>query len=397
MIPSVRTHYNGLFSAERYQAFLQQITHDFPGQLDFRVAESPVFIPAALTKQVLQAGEEIIDSLVHPKFIEQTARAIPPGYATPGENPHTHFLILDYAICKDSEGNLTPQLIELQGFPSLFGYQAYLNSLYPTFFPVPNHLRPYFGQLSEPGYLKKMGDLFLEGEKPEHTILLELFPHKQKTRIDFEATRRYWGIEPVCLTEVRRAGRMLYYQRNGRNIEIQRIYNRVIFDELDTIPGLKTDFHFSQEIDATWIGHPNWFFRISKFSLPLLKSTFVPESYFLHQLPAYPADLEDFVLKPLFSFAGQGVRLHVTPADLDAIAAKENYLLQRRVAYAPVLESPQGGVKVELRMMYIWPNDKQRPVPVISLARMSRGEMIGVRYNSQYDWVGSSAAYFEQP
>jgi len=397
MIPALRTHYNTLFSTEKYQAFLQQIAHDFPGQLDFRVAESPVFVPADLTAQLLQAGEDIIDTLVHPRFLQQTERAIPVNSSTPAENTHTHFLILDYAICQNPDGRLTPQLIELQGFPSLFGYQAYLNGLYPTFFPVPETLRPYFGHLNEAGYLQAMRDLLLQGETPDHTVLLELFPHRQKTRIDFEATRRYWGIEPVCLTEVRRAGRSLYYQRNGRNIDIHRIYNRVIFDELDTIPGLRTDFHFSEEIDATWIGHPNWFFRISKFSLPLLKSDFVPESYFLHELSEYPDHLDDFVLKPLFSFAGQGVRLHVSAADLDAIPDKENYLLQRRVQYAPVLESPQGGVKVELRMMYIWPDGKERPQPITSLARLSRGEMIGVRYNSAYDWVGSSAAFFEQP
>jgi hypothetical protein len=395
MIANHRQEYNKRFDAKTYAAFLQQFEVDFPGQLDFRVAETPVFVPKGLKEKIIQAGEDIIDGLLDPAYKARTERAIPPSCFVPDEDAHPSFLILDYAICRDEQGNLYPQLIELQGFASLFAYQVYLYELYQRFFFVPDGFSPYFSGLDQASFLKKLETLLIGDSTAEHTILLEIFPEKQKTRIDFAATQKYLGIEPVCLTKVRRSGNTLYYEKNGRKIDIHRIYNRLIFDELDTL-GLSTEFHPGDGADVAWVAHPNWFFRVSKFSLPLLSSPFVPESYFLHELDHYPADLEQYVLKPLFSFAGQGVQLHVKPSDLDALAHKENYLLQRRVQYEPVLQAPGGGVKVELRMMYLWPQGQARPELAMNLARLSRGEMIGVRYNSQFDWVGGSAAFFEE-
>ncbi|MBK7475296.1 MAG: hypothetical protein IPN74_04910 [Haliscomenobacter sp.] len=395
MVEKHRKIYNDRFNPDAYQAFMRQFELDFPGQLDFRVAETPLFVPKALKDQILQAGEEIIDALLQPEFKNQTRRAIPPGCEVPNEDEHPSFLVLDYAVCKDAHGNLTPQLIELQGFTTLFGYQPYMASLYPKFFYVPEGFSAYFNGLDHSSYLQELRRFFIGDLPEEQVILLEIFPEKQKTRIDFAATKKYFGIEPVCLTKVRRSGRSLYYEKDGRKIDIRRIFNRVIFDELDTLPDLKTEFKLTDDVDVEWLAHPNWFFRVSKFSLPLLQSPYVPESFFLHHLDPYPDDLENYVLKPLFSFAGQGVRLNITKADLDAIVNKENFLLQRKVTYEPVLQSPSGGVKVELRMMYIWPKGQERPKLVINLGRLSKGEMIGVRYNVDFDWVGSSIGYFE--
>jgi hypothetical protein len=194
---------------------------------------------------------------------------------------------------------------------------------------------------------------------------------------------------------VRKNGRQLYYEKDGRQIPIRRIYNRLIFDELDQHPDLQTEFQLTDDVDVTWVGHPNWFFRISKYTMPLLHSPFVPESHYLHTLPTYPPDLESYVLKPLFSFAGSGVRLHVTAADLDAIADKHNYLLQRKVQYEPVVQSPDGLVKCEIRMLYGWPDEAPRPLLLTNLGRLSRGEMIGVDFNKNKDWVGGTSCLFE--
>src|SRR5690606_23681983 len=108
------------------------------------------------------------------------------------------------------------------------------------------------------------------------------------------------GIETVCLTKVKREGQKLFYEKDGRTIQIKRIYNRVIFDELDRIPDLKLEFDFREEADVEWVTHPNWFFKISKFILPKLNHPYIPKSYFLHEFPS-DEKLEDFVLKPLFS------------------------------------------------------------------------------------------------
>jgi hypothetical protein len=227
-------------------------------------------------------------------------------------------------------------------------------------------------------------------------ILLEIYPEKQKTRIDFSITRDLLGIEPVCLTKIQKEGRQLFYEKDGQRHRIHRIYNRLIFDELERMPDLKTDFSLTDDVDVEWVGHPNWFFRISKYTLPLLDSPYVPTSYYLNALKEYPADLGNYVLKPLFSFAGSGVKLNVTREELDAIPDKQNYLLQRKVTYEPVIQSPDGLVKCEIRMLYVWHEKDPRPTLLTNLARLSRGAMIGVNFNKDLDWVGGTICFFEK-
>lgn len=395
MIPEFRSRYNQAFSPERYQEMLRTIDQDLPGQLEFRLAETPIFVPAALRDKLVQAGESIIDVLTAPDFKERTEQAVPPALRVPNENAHTSFLAIDYAVCRNASGELEPQLIELQGFPSLYAFQDYLQGAYRRFFPVPDSVSHLFGGATSDEYIAKLRELIVGNENPENVILLELFPEKQKTRIDFELTKRNLGVAPVCLTKVRKEGRQLYYEQDGRRIPIKRIYNRVIFDELAHYPGLETEFELTDDVDVEWIGHPNWFFRISKYTLPLLHSPYIPPSYRLDQLPTYPVDLENYVLKPLFSFAGSGVKLDVTAADLEVIPDKHNYLLQRKVQYEPVVQSPDGLVKCEIRMLYGWLDGDARPTLLTNLGRLSRGAMIGVDFNKNKDWVGGSVCFFE--
>jgi hypothetical protein len=395
MIPEIRQAYNQAFSVPRYQEMLAAIERDLPGLPDFRIAETPIFIPAALRDKLINAGESIIDVLTAPDFKALTEHAMPARQRVPNENEHTSFLAIDYAVCRNAQGELEPQLIELQGFPSLYAFQDYLPSIFRQHFPIPDSVSHVFQPGGSAAYIEHLRQLIVSDENPEQVILLELFPEKQKTRLDFELTRRALGIEIVCLTRVRKNGRQLYYEKDGRQIPIRRIYNRLIFDELDQHPDLQTEFQLTDDVDVTWVGHPNWFFRISKYTMPLLHSPFVPESHYLHTLPTYPPDLENYVLKPLFSFAGSGVRLHVTAADLDAIADKHNYLLQRKVQYEPVVQSPDGLVKCEIRMLYGWPDEAPRPLLLTNLGRLSRGEMIGVDFNKNKDWVGGTTCLFE--
>ncbi|MBC8083170.1 MAG: hypothetical protein H7Z21_08165 [Hymenobacter sp.] len=395
MIPEFRARYNEAFSPARYQQMLRAIDQELPGQLEFRLAETPIFVPALLRDKLVQAGESIIDVLTAPDFKARTERAVPPALRVPHENAHTSFLAIDYAVCRDARGELEPQLIELQGFPSLYVFQDYLQDAYRRFFPVPDSVSHLFRAASSAEYLARLRQLIVAGEDPAQVILLELFPEKQKTRIDFELTRRALGVAVVCLTKVRKDGRQLYYEQAGRRLPIRRIYNRVIFDDLAHYPGLETEFELTDDVDVAWVGHPNWFFRISKYTLPLLRGPYIPASYRLDELPAYPPDLANYVLKPLFSFAGSGVRLDVRPADLDAIADKHNYLLQRKVAYEPVVQSPDGLVKCEIRMLYGWPDADARPTLLTNLGRLSRGAMIGVDFNKNKDWVGGSVCFFE--
>lgn len=397
MIPVIRQQFNDSFSTEKYEAMIAEIHKDFPNQLDFRVAETPVFVPKELKIKLLKACNDIIEVLLKSDFKEKTNRAIPENQNVPNEDAHPSFLAIDFAVCKDENGELSPQLIELQGFPSLFGYQWYLGQKYRKFFIDPKGFNQYFNRLSMASYVDEMKKVLLGGEAAENVILLEIYPEKQKTRLDFEITRQLWGIEPVCLTKIKKVGRQLFYEKAGKTIEIKRIYNRLIFDDLlQNFPDLETNFKMTDDVDVKWVTHPNWFFRISKFTLPLLKSAFVPQSFFLSDLKEYPADLENYVLKPLFSFAGSGVKLNFTKEELDAISDKENYLIQRKVKYEPIIEDKEGSlIKTEIRMLFTWEDNAPRPKLVTNLARLSRGEMIGVNFNKNFDWVGGSCAFFE--
>lgn len=395
-----RQAFNASFSDERYRQFLETIEADFPGQLDFRVAESPVFVDQSLKSKLVEACDSIISTIQTEGFNRATDRAIPDAQNVPGQNRHTSFLAIDFAVCKGESGNLEPQLIELQGFPSVFGYQMYLSELYKSYYSLPPELAYTFTgskEKEQDSFLKVFGEVVLGGESPENVILLEIFPEKQKTRIDFAITERYWGITPVCLTKVLKEGRKLYYEKNGRKIPIHRIYNRLIFDDLTNFPGLTSAFRLTDDVDVTWVGHPNWFFRISKFMLPLLKGPYFPDTRFVSEYDGdFPKDLENYVLKPLFSFAGSGVELHVTPEKLIALPDPENYILQKKVTYEPAILTTDGSlVKAEIRMLYVWADEADSPVLLTALSRLSRGEMIGVRFNKDFTWVGGSAVFFE--
>lgn len=399
MHPDFRRAFNAAFSREKYASFLSTIERDFPGELDFRVAESPVFIDRAFREKLKTACDAIVSKVAAPDFRESTERAIPAAQRVPNENRHTSFLAIDFAVCRSASGELEPQLIELQGFPSVFGYQMYLSGLYKERYDLSDRVAFTFtGQENEEAaFIRRFGEVLLGGEDPEEVVLLEIFPEKQKTRIDFAITEKYWGVKTVCITKVIREGRALFYENGGRRIRIRRIYNRLIFDDLNNFPDLETDFRLTDDVDVTWVGHPNWFFRISKFMLPLLSGPYFPKAGFLsHYMGQFPADLDNYVLKPLFSFAGTGVDLHVTPEKLLAIPDPENYILQRKVVYEPVVTTEDGSkVKAEIRMLYVWPDDAPVPTLLTALSRLSRGEMIGVRFNKDFTWVGGSAVFFE--
>lgn len=396
MHQQARKTYNQSFTEDKYQQFLNSIESDYPNTLDFRVAETPVFVPKDLKEKLIEACDEIIETIISDDFKAQTDRAIPAGQHVPNENEHSSFLAIDFAVCKDKNGALIPQLIELQGFASLYAYQGYISEAFKKNFPVPDHFNYAFGAENFDDYIEKLKELIVADENPEQVVLLEIFPEKQKTRIDFAITEKLLGVKAVCYTKLIKEDRKLFYEKDGRKIQVKRIYNRLIFDDLQNYPDLQTSYHFTDDVDVAWVGHPNWFFRISKFTLPFLNSRYIPETKFVSDYQgSFPEDLENFVLKPLFSFAGAGVQLHVTTDILSKIQDPENYILQKKVVYEPVIQAPDGLVKCEIRMMYSWPDNAVRPELLTSLSRLSRGEMIGVRFNKDFTWVGGTACFFE--
>lgn len=396
MIPAIRKAYNEAFTKESYVAFLQELNGVHPGELDFRVAETPIFVPKDFTEKILDACESIVDIIVDPKFKELTKNAIPKNLQVPGDEAHSHFIAFDFGICINEAGEYEPQLIEMQGFPSLFAYEVLLDDVFRNHFTVPENFSCYLNGYTRETYIQLLKEIIIGNHNPENVVLLEIFPRKQKTRIDFYCTEEYTGIKMVCLTELIKEGKKLYYLNEGKKTAIKRIFNRVIFDDLQqqTPEVQEKGKIFFEELEVEWCPHPNWFYRISKYTLPFIRHQYVPATFFLNEIKQMPADLENYVLKPLFSFAGQGVIIDVTQQDIDNVKDPENWILQRKVKYADVIETPDIPAKAEIRMFYFWKDGETRPVATNNLGRLSKGKMIGVRYNKDKEWVGGSFCLF---
>lgn len=397
MIPALRLAYNQSFTKEKYEAFLLDLDARHPGAIEFRVAETPVFVPKDFLEKMLDACESIVDFIIAPNFKTLTERSIPLHEKMANENHRCQMIAFDFGVCTNEQGELEPQLIEMQGFPTLFSFQAYYPQVLSTHFEIPPRYSHYLNGYSKDTYLHDLNDIILAGEPPENVILLEIKPHEQKTRIDFYCTRDYFKIETVCITELIQDGQQLFYMLNGTKTRIKRIYNRVIFDDLKAQKEKLGNYvDITQDLDVQWVPHPNWFYRISKFTLPFIRHHYVPKTFFLNEIKQLPADLNNYVLKPLFSFAGQGVVIDITQQDIDKVQDPQNWIIQRKVRYADAITTPDIPAKVEIRIMYLWKDDWQRPRAATNLARLSKGKMIGVRYNQDKEWVGGSVAYVER-
>ena len=405
MDPQLRSKFNADFTSEKYTALLRCVNETLKWPADFPVAETPIFLTREFTDEVTQAAREIVGLVRTPQFAQHARNAIPKGLEVPNESAHPNFLVVDFGICAEGD-RLVPRLIELQAFPSLFGFQWLLLGCIRKAFPaIPPEWTSSFGGIRDNAYLELLRRTIVSDAKPENVVLLEIEPEKQKTRIDFAATESMLGIRSVCLTKLRKRDRQLFYERDGREVRIERIYNRVIFDELIRRPDLDLPFRFQDDLDVKWVGHPNWYFRISKHSLPFLKTEHTSPAFFADEFLAFakataggPADekIEDYVLKPLYSFAGLGVDMEPTREKLWALSNPHEWILQKKVQYAEFVPTPDGPrSKAEIRMMFVWPEEDQDPTLVNNLVRMSQGMMMGVNFNKDRTWVGSSIALHE--
>lgn len=393
MVPEIRRKYNAEFTQEKYDAFIADLNSYLGVKIDFRVAETPIFIGKEFKNEILNAVNEITTYLMSSEYKKISLNAIPEGRNVPNDPGYTAMLAIDFAICRDVNGGFIPKLIELQGFSSLFFYELLQNYMYRKHFSIDERYGGLFNIHKPEPYVEILKEVVVGSSAPENVVLLEIEPDKQKTRIDFECCYKYIGVKPVCLTDVIKEGKDLFYTLYGKKTKIERIYNRVIFDELEKRSDLKFNFSFQDELNVEWIPHPNWFYRISKYSLPFLKNKYVPETRFLTDVEKYPDDLENYVLKPLFSFAGAGVVFDVTKEILDNVKDRSNYILQKKINYEPVIETPDQHAKAELRLLFVHKDGK--PYLVNNLVRLSKGKMMGVDFNKEKTWVGSSLAYFE--
>jgi hypothetical protein len=391
MIASFRQRFNASFTPEKYARLRRELTARCGMEVPFAISETPCFYPAALVERMGEDGMTLIRQLVDsPDYRSRSEASIPAQFRVPNEPAHPMFVQVDFGLVRDAAGELQPKLVELQAFPSLYAYQLVLGQAYIDVFGLDPKLRYFLSGLDSASYKRLLHEAIVAGHDPANVVLMEIHPEEQKTLPDFLMTEKMLGIRTVCITRIRKEGSRLFYEAGGKHVPIKRIYNRTIVDELER-KGVTLPFDFRDDLDVEWAGHPNWYFRISKYSIPYLKHASVPRTWFLDQLKEVPTDLENFVLKPLYSFAGLGVVIAPTRADIDAIPAAKRgeYILQERLDFTPLVETPYGLTKVELRIMYIWLDEL---VPVLTIVRMGRGLMMGVDHNKNMQWVGSSAA-----
>ena len=396
MHPELRARFNADFTPDKYAALVRCVNETEKWPADFRISETPIFLTRDFTDEVTRAAKEIVDAMRSQEFATHAAAAVPKGLEVPNEAAHPNFLVVDFAICAEDD-RLVPRLIELQAFPSLFGFQLLLLGCIRKAYPIiPRSWTSSFGGIKDEAYLDLLRRTIIAGSASENVVLLEIEPEKQKTRIDFVATETLLGIRSVCATKIKKRGRQLFYDRDGREVRIERIYNRVIFDELIRRPDLNLPFRFQDDLDVTWVGHPNWYFRISKHSLPFLKTEHTSPTFFADEFPT-SKKIDNYVLKPLYSFAGHGVDMEPTLQKIAAIEDPHEWILQRKVDYAPFVATIDGQKsKAEIRMMFVWPDNDRDPTLVNNLVRMSQGKMMGVDFNVEKTWVGASIALHER-
>jgi hypothetical protein len=392
MEQTLRSRFNADFTPDKYAVLLRCVNETEKWAADFRISETPIFLTREFTDEVTRAAYTIVDQTRTPEFARHAASAVPKGLEVPNESAHPNFLVIDFGICAEGD-RLVPRLIELQAFPSLFGFQLLLLHCIRKAYPaIPQNWTSSFGGIKDEAYIELLRRTIVADSDPENVVLLEIEPEKQKTRVDFAATQTLLGIRPVCVTKIKKRGRQLFYDRNEREVQIERIYNRVIFDELIRKPDLNLPFQFQDDLDVKWVGHPNWYFRISKHSLPYLKTEQTSPAFFADEFPAGER-IDSYVLKPLYSFAGLGVELEPTRQKLSALKNPHEWILQKRIQYAEFMPTIDGQKsKAEIRMMFVWPDDDRDPVLVNNLVRMSQGKMMGVDFNVDKTWVGASIA-----
>lgn len=397
MIHALRADFNGRYTDQKYAAFCRHLEERTGGPVPFRVAETPVFLPATLVDQLVSAGMAMTHQLVgDAAYLHAAAATIPPAFRIPGRGAHPNFMTVDFGLVQGRDGKLQPKLVELQAFPSLYGYQWVVGQAYRRCFDLDATLQTQLIP-GDDAYWALLRKVIVADHQPETVVLMEVAPERQKTLPDFRVHAHQLGIAVVDIADIVQVGRQLFYRRDGRQVPIRRIYNRAIAEDVlghSARPG----FAFTDELDVEWAGHPDWYFLISKFSLPYLRHRSVPPAVFLdrwmrgEQRDRLPEDRERLVLKPLYSFAGKGIRFAPDDAMLHAIPAADrgNYLLQERQTFAATVQTPHGPTQAEIRILYAWP-DGGALTPVNTLVRLGRGQMMGVDHNRDQRWVGGSA------
>lgn len=401
MIPALRAAFNASWTGAKYRDLIARLELRTGATLGFPISETPGFFPRSLMQSLAATGTTLLDQILDsPDAMAQADAVVPERYRGSGAEAVPTFAQVDFGLVRDASGHIVPKLVELQAFASLYGFQLAIAEAYRDAFDLPPSLDIYLDGLTHDRYYELAANAIVGDNDPAEVVLMEIQPHEQKTWPDFVVSEQMWGVRAVDTLEVKREGRRLYYRRDGKVTQIKRIYNRVIPDELER-KKIQLGFGYGDDLEVSWAGHPAWYFRISKFSIPFLNHPSVPETRFLDGIEQLPIDRDRYLLKPLFSFAGGGIVFAPTDAQIAAIPLdqRRNYVLQERIPFTPVIDTPEGPTQAEIRIMYLRaPSASPGPGggrlrPVLPLVRMGRGKMMGVEHNKGLRWVGASAGF----
>jgi len=430
LIAELRAAFNTTYRLEKYRSLLTLLESRAGAHIEFRVAETPVFLRLEMLEEIASAGSELTERLLAwPEYMAGARASIPEEFRVAGDSTHPHFLTADFALVRTASEELAPRLVEIQAFPSVYAYQAMLAEAYLESFNLPDTLGIFLSGLDREGFRTLFRQTVLGGHDAKHVVLTEIDPLHQKTLPDFLLTSQELGIEVVDIASLVPVGDKLHYKdATGGLVPIDRIYNRAIADEM-IARYVQLPFELTYPWEVEWAGHPNWYFLISKYAIPWLSTgapagtdagqmrgghSVVPPAVFLDdflnggglaKLEAAGVNLpksrgadvvyENLLLKPLFSFAGKGIQFAPSRFELEAIpeGERQNYLLQQRMHFVPTIETPHGLTQMEIRILYLWP-DGGELTPVLPLVRLGRGKMMGVDHNRNQEWVGASAAFW---
>jgi hypothetical protein len=403
VVPHLRAAFNQSWTAAKFHDLITRLERRTGVPLGFPISETPCFFPESLMSSIAATGLDLVHQILDNDDHLAAANAIvPERYRGPGAETLPTFVQVDFGLVRNRDGTVEPKLVELQAFASLYAFQLAIAEAYREAFALPPQLRTFLDDLDAERYHALLARTIVGDHDPAEVVLMEIEPRKQKTWPDFVTTEQMWGVRAIDVSEVRQEGRHLFYRRDGRITPIKRIYNRVIPDELER-KGLELPFGYGDDLAVEWAGHPAWYFRISKFSIPFLRHASVPETHFLDRIEKLPTDRDRYLLKPLFSFAGGGIIFAPTDEQIAAIPVNErrNYILQERINFTPVIDTPEGPAQAEIRIMYVRdPSTQPGPGtrhlrPVLPLLRMGRGKMMGVDHNKGLRWVGASAGFID--
>lgn len=390
MIPAYRQAFNAAFTDDRYRTFRAELERRCGVPVTFHVSETPCFFPQSLIADLTSAALAMVSDLLDdPAYRRAATSIVPERFRVANSESVPTFVQVDFGLVQVGD-RVEGRLVELQAFPSLYAFQPLLAETSRDVWDI-DGVSIFPENVNRSDYLKTVGGAILGGHDPAEVVLMEIDPEHQKTRPDFAVTEQLWGVRAIDVRGVTREGRQLFYDRDGKRTRIRRVYNRVIPDDLEH-QSIALPFDYRDDLDVEWTGSPDWFFRVSKFSIPYLRHPWVPRTVLLSEVKALPDDRENWLIKPLFSYAGHGVLF--APADNDVAAIPPDrrhlYLLQERVAFTPLVNTPDGPTQTELRLMLVREGNSHRLALV--LVRMGRGKMMGVDHNKGLKFVGASAA-----